>query len=100
MLLEYSLPAFCLSCSRLLLCSWYLESRLLMGATHSSCYKSASARELTSQRVTLDEWRQELDNSKVGPHLALEISYISTCVRASLVAQMGKNPPAMPETQV
>ena len=50
--------------------------------------------------MTLDEWRQELDNSKVGPHLALEISYISTCVRASLVAQMLKNLPSMQETWV
>ena len=49
---------------------------------------------------TLDQWSQELDNSKVGPHLALEISYISTYVRASLVARMEKNPPAMPETQL
>ena len=62
--------------------------------------KSASARELTSQRVTLNQWRPELDNAKADPHLALEISCINIYMRASLVAQMGKNPPAMLETQV
>ena len=62
--------------------------------------KSASARELTSQRVTLDQWRLELDNAKADPHLALERSCINIYMRASLVAQMGKNPPAMLETQV